>query len=53
MHDHEAKNQFAPKLLAHEKIPGDWEFVLMEYVEIEPISKMDVSEKEKSIRSNT
>ena len=49
VHEHCAKNQFAPELLAHEEIPGGWKFVLMDYVEFESISKMDDSEKRRQL----
>jgi len=50
VHEYCAKSGFAPKLLAYEeKLPANWSFVLMEYVEMEPISKMDRADRKKQL----
>jgi hypothetical protein len=36
---------FAPKLLAYEELPAQWHFILMEYVDLQPLSSMDRNHK--------
>jgi len=49
VHEYCAKNGFAPKLLAYEELPASWSFVLMEYIQMESIARMDCNEKRQQL----